>query len=272
MARLSPRQIRDLANCILGDADETGHGFQYRTHAELGAFFDFTGSEKRPEDDLGSRPTRAINWLSAANRARDQGASGLPIDIERVLRALLDRREFESADSQALGVARANEILGGVGVRVAIVGEGAVELRAARSGSRQAVLETQIHTVFETSIRDSDLDAARIHYAKARRHLEAEEPDYENSAKESVSSVEALAVAMTGERDLPAAIRRATQAGLIPRPLDELIVKLYAYRGNEPGVGHGQAEAPEVSREDAEFVFNLAGSVGSYLRQKLERS
>lgn len=44
---------------------------------------------------------------------------------------------------------------------------------------------------------------------------------------------------MTGERDLPSAIKKATQADLIPRPLDELIFKLYAYRGNEPGVSHG---------------------------------
>ena len=77
---------------------------------------------------------------------------------------------------------------------------------------------------------------------------------------------------MTGERDLPSAIRKATNAGLIPRPLDEPIIKLYAYRGNEPGVSHGQAAVPEVAREDAEFVFNLAGAIGSYLRQKLERA
>jgi hypothetical protein len=268
--RLSPRQIRDLADCILGDGDAGEHGFQYRTHAQLDAFFDFTGSESQPADDSGSRATRAAGWLSAANRG-DEGASGLPVDVERILRALLDRREFDSADDQGRGVARVATVLEGVNVRIAVDGNGGLELRSARRGARQAVLETQIHTVFETSIRDADLDAARIHYAKARRHLDAAEPDFENSAKEAVSSVEALAVVMTGERDLPAAIRKATQAGLIPRPLDDLIVKLYAYRGNEPGVGHGQAAAPEVTREDAEFVLNLAGSIGKYLREKLAR-
>lgn len=142
-----------------------------------------------------------------------------------------------------------------------------MSLRSTQEGRGQNVLDEQIHTVFEISITESDLAAACLHYTKAKWFLGGATPDYENAAKEAVASVEALATAMTGERDLPAAIRKATRADLIPRPLDELIIKLYACRGNEPGVSHGQADLPEVTREDAEFVFNLAGSIGSYLRR-----
>lgn len=45
--------------------------------------------------------------------------------------------------------------------------------------------------------------------------------------------------------------------------------KLYAYRGDEPGVSHGASEVPDVDARDAQFVVNLAAVVGLYLRRKL---
>lgn len=98
MIRLSPRQVDALAYCILEDGDE--FGFDYRTHAQLTAFFEFAGPESRPTSDDGSRPTRATYWLTAANRHDVAGASDLPEDIERIIAALLDRREFESDDAR----------------------------------------------------------------------------------------------------------------------------------------------------------------------------
>ena len=51
--------------------------------------------------------------------------------------------------------------------------------------------------------------------------------------------------------------------------LGEMVKKLYAYRGDEPGVSHGAAEVPDVDSQDAQFVVNLAAVVGLYLREKL---
>jgi len=43
----------------------------------------------------------------------------------------------------------------------------------------------------------------------------------------------------------------------------ELIEKLYAYRGDEPGVAHGDEEVPNVDQHDAQFVLNAAAAIGS---------
>ena len=82
-------------------------------------------------------------------------------------------------------------------------------------------------------------------------------------------TLESLATAMTGDKDLPAAVKRAAREGLIPRPLDDMIIKVYAYRGNEPGVGHGHASDPTVRRAEAELLVDLAAVLGRYLRVAL---
>ena len=78
--------------------------------------------------------------------------------------------------------------------------------------------------------------------------------------------MESLARTLTGERDLFKAVSRAVRSEHVPAPLGELIKKLYAYRGDEPGVAHGDEETPDVDQQDAQFVLNLAAAIGIYLR------
>jgi hypothetical protein len=105
-----------------------------------------------------------------------------------------------------------------------------------------------------------------VHYQKAHRLLRS--GDFANSAKESVCSVEAYLYTITGESEIKKALREATKAGL-PKPLDGVIEKLYAWRGNEPGVAHAGKKAPAVERADAQFALNLAAVVNLYLRTRL---
>ena len=66
------------------------------------------------------------------------------------------------------------------------------------------------------------------------------------------------------------ALKKAAGAGRLPKPIAEMIIKLYAYRGDEPGVSHGQAELPDGSRQEAELILNVAGAVRSYLKSALQ--
>ncbi len=232
------------------------------------SFMRFTGATMPADPEPGSRFTSACAFIEHADAAEETGPSGFAVDTEKVLAALLDRREFDSDDNHAAAVAEVRDALGGLPVKL-VPGTHGVEIQSARRDRGQSILEDRIHTVFGQVVASDDLSAARTHYAKARRFLEGPVPDYENACKESVCSIEALATAMTGERDLPSAIKKAARAGRIPKPLDDMVVKLYAYRGNEPGVGHGQADAPSVRRAEAELLFNLAASIGSYLRAAL---
>jgi hypothetical protein len=57
--------------------------------------------------------------------------------------------------------------------------------------------------------------------------------------------------------------------GLIPRPIDDLAIKLYAYRGNEPGVAHGSPDAPDVTEDEAWLIYNLCAALAAYLAKAL---
>jgi hypothetical protein len=163
-------------------------------------------------------------------------------------------------------------VLNGLPVEARIAGDGTVEVVSTKQTRSQRVLDDQIHSVFGQAVEPADLAASRTHYAKTRRYLTAASADYENAAKEAVSSLESLVAALTGESDFTRAIKKATDAGLIPRPIDDIAIKLFAYRGNEPGVGHGQANAPAVTEAEAQLIFNLAGALGAYLAARLRKN
>ena len=97
---------------------------------------------------------------------------------------------------------------------------------------RQQLIDAEIRTAFGSVLHESDLNTARVHYANAQRMIRG--GDFPNAAKEAVCSVEACLSTITGEDDLKKALRKATQAGL-PRPLDGVIKKLYAWRGERAG-------------------------------------
>lgn len=56
--------------------------------------------------------------------------------------------------------------------------------------------------------------------------------------------------------------------GTIPKPLDQVFQKIYAYRGNEPGVAHGLVGDSKVTIEEAEFVLAVTGAAIIYLVKK----
>jgi hypothetical protein len=271
MLRLSPRQIQNLATLICGDADDSPT--EYRRFVDIEAFVNFTGVEVDAEKlDGASRWKYASSFVQAAQSSGSEGSSGLTRDMEQVIESLLDLREFPSEDRRDEALLKLNQILAGVPVEARVAGDGSVSIVSTTQPRSQRVLDEQIHTTFGEVIMDSSLAAPRTHYAKAQRFLNAADPDYENAAKEAVSALESLVKTLTGESDYTRAIKKATDAGLIPRPIDEIAVKLYAYRGNEPGVAHGSADAPGVTADEARLVYNLAGALGAFLGAALRTS
>jgi hypothetical protein len=263
--RLSPKQVQAIAGFICGGSEP----WPYRRMVDISSFVRFTGVEVPHEIEVGSRIASACAFVEEAADGKQPGHSGLGRDTEKVLVALLDRREFETDERHRSAVQSVRDTLAGLPLEVVADDTGQIEIRSTRRDRARRVLDEQIHTAFGDVLADEDLASARRHYGKAKALLEGREPDYENSCKESVCTIESPATALTGEKDLPTAIKKAARAELIPRPLDDMIIKIYAYRGNEPGVGHGQAAAPTVRRAEAELLFDLAAALGRYLRVSL---
>lgn len=263
--KLGPTEIDGLAGCICGG---DGTSQPYRTGTNIDRFRGFVGARVSWMPG-GSRFYDSQSYLEACNETAP-GATGLPSAIEKVITGLVDRRHFDRDDAQDDAIAEVTRILDFHQVRFVVGPRREVELVAAQTPG-QEVIDAEIHTAFESVLRESDLASAREHYRKARRFLRSAEPDYANAAKEAVCAVEAMLLALTQERDFNRAVERAVRTGDVPRPLGEMMKKLYAYRGDEAGVAHADVKAPDVDRAEAEFAVNQAAVTGLYLRAKLLR-
>jgi hypothetical protein len=266
MGKLSPRQVDDLASRIIGEVDS----FDYRTANQIDQFFDFAEIDVS-EAEGGSRFYFTQDVLARANRSQ-LGASGLPSEIETIVKALLDPREFKEGGARhGDAVDDVAELLRPAGAVVEFRDPDVV-LRSTRRSRSQKVLDDQIHTVFGQTLTDEAFSAARTHYRKAKRYVEGPEVDYENSCKEAICTIESMVLTLTGGTDLVKALRNLARDGRIPKPIAEMVIKLYAYRGDEPGIAHAGPETPDVDKEEAELLLNLAGSIGTYMRGKLSAS
>jgi hypothetical protein len=270
MPRLGQNRLQRLASCITGD--QTGGPFDYRRHADLENFFKrftrtpiWTDTGDPDWEDEAGRYARTMNFLGACNNTMP-GAVGLPMGIEDVIHEMLDLGEFEDESARDSAVREVQKILDGYRLTVDVAPDGQVRLASNVWSKHQQVIDKELHTAVGDILHESDLKAARLHYANARRMLGTD--DFPNAAKEAVASVEACLSSLTGENDLRKALRKATAAGL-PKPLDGVIEKLYAWRGNETGIAHGSKDMPSVTRADAQFAVNMAASVNLYLRDRL---
>jgi hypothetical protein len=191
------------------------------------------------------------------------GGSGLPEGIEALVRAMLSLGEFadEAQRDAAMDVVRG--IFDGYRVAIGLDDDGDVQVTKAGTDRRQKLIDDEVHTALGAVLHESDFDNAREHYLKAKQLLSR--GDAANSIKESVCSVEAFVVTITEERDFKKALRKCG----LPRTIETMIAKLYAWRGDEPGVAHGGKVRAEAV--DAQFALNMAGVANLYLRDRLTR-
>lgn len=96
-------------------------------------------------------------------------------------------------------------------------------------------------------------------------------PDYRNSIKEAISSVEFLCREITGENTLGAALNSLEKKGvLIPTSLKSGIEKLYVYTNDKKtGIRHAlmdDTEAPQY--EEAKFMLVACSAFVNYIQAK----
>ena len=122
-----------------------------------------------------------------------------------------------------------------------------------------------------TLLKESEFKGGDVHFKKALDALNRRPtPDVENSCKDSIAAIESVARVLTGQPKavLSDLVKELASNGFISRPLDEIYQKLYAYRGNEPGVGHALVDLSKVTVADAEFVLAMSAASIIYLVNK----
>ncbi|MCH6229343.1 hypothetical protein MK786_01135 [Microbacterium sp. CFH 31415] len=111
-------------------------------------------------------------------------------------------------------------------------------------------------------------------YAAVRHHLRTaltlysrlENPDYANSVKESISSVEAIARILTGKNALGPALDelRSRNPDLHPA-LVAGWKSLYGFTSDAPAIRHGGAHAPDVSQDLARYFLVTCSAIVNFL-------
>ena len=112
------------------------------------------------------------------------------------------------------------------------------------------------------------LRGAREHLSSALRLLsDRDQPDYRNSIKESISSVESAAAALTGSKkpELKDALRLLETKGRLHPALRGTFERLYGWTSDESGVRHALMEESSLDFSDAYFMLVACSAFVYYL-------
>lgn len=126
----------------------------------------------------------------------------------------------------------------------------------------------------EKAIHDLEVEGqggARQHLLTALELLgKKPAPDYRNSIKESISSIEAIVnrVAGTGGNGVAYALERISAKSPIHGALKSSFKSLYGYTSDESGIRHSLLEENNIGYEEAAFMLVACSAFASYLTAK----
>lgn len=119
---------------------------------------------------------------------------------------------------------------------------------------------------------DNIHENVKIHISKANSLLSnRENPDYENSIKESITAVEAMAEIITGENGKSASLgnmlKKLKDSGIyIHKALEEAFNKLYGYTSDASGIRHaGEIGGPNSTFDEAKYMLVACSAFVNYL-------
>jgi hypothetical protein len=133
---------------------------------------------------------------------------------------------------------------------------------------------SEINSV-EQAIQNADYKGASIHLAAALEKLsDRREPDYRNSIKESISAVESVCQAITGDAKatLGPALKKIEQKMPLHGALKEGLLKIYGYTSDSDGIRHALQDEPNLSQEDALFMLVTCSAFVNYLTVKADKA
>jgi hypothetical protein len=115
-----------------------------------------------------------------------------------------------------------------------------------------------------------ELSPVRAQWLKAKNFIAAPTPDYENSIKEAVNSIESCLMVLLNEPSgtLGKIIKRAD----LDEDIKRLISQAYGFTSNKAFVRHGGVAASSLGKKEAEFFLEFAAAAIVYISAKLKSS
>ena len=122
----------------------------------------------------------------------------------------------------------------------------------------------------ETAI-NSSIEGAQQHLTAALSlFANRKNPDYRNSIKESISAVEAICQALTGDvkATLGVALNVIQEKLGLHQALKSSLSSLYGYTSNADGIRHAMLEVPNLKSSDAKFMLVACSAFTNYIVSK----
>ena len=135
--------------------------------------------------------------------------------------------------------------------------------------------ETELEEI--NTAMHSEFDAVDIHIKKALSlYSDSDNPDYENSIKESISAVESMCCIITGmtgsSATIDAALKKLEDSGVvIHEAMKTAFRQLYGYTSDENGISHGDSGNIAVHEEDARYMLVNCSAFVNYLKDKYSK-
>ncbi len=117
---------------------------------------------------------------------------------------------------------------------------------------------------------EDELAPIRTQWLKAKNFINAPTPDFENSIKESIGSVESCLMVLLNKPNgtLGKIIKRAD----LDPDIERLISQAYGYTSNKAFVRHGGTTASTLTRVEAEFFLEFSATCIVYITSKLKHA
>lgn len=127
--------------------------------------------------------------------------------------------------------------------------------------------EIELEVINEATEITKYMEGVSEHLAKAKESFSnRENPNYKNCVRESIFAIESLSKIIVGDKDatLEKALKKIPH---INENLRSSLIKLYHFRGDEGGIGHGNKEvkSTEITELEAKLILVTAHSIISYL-------
>lgn len=140
----------------------------------------------------------------------------------------------------------------------------------------QITTEEEIVEIEDAINNSSIWEPVNIHLRTSIEYFaNRDNPDYRNSVKEAISSIESLSVIITGDQNttLGQALAVIEKKYNIHGALKSAFSSLYGYTSNSGGIRHSLLEDDiTVSMEDAKFMIVSCSAFINYLKVKIENS
>lgn len=207
---------------------------------------------------------------------RERGVS-IPADIETFNEKIGERSSKEEIHRLPLYVAQYQSALDYSNELNRVLSDHQIGYKL-KDGEIQRIHPEAIQeTIDQTTklLHHSEFAGPEQQFQKAIRfYNQRPKPDLENTVKEAVGAVEAtLRILANGEKlTLSQIIKKEPFNTEIHGALKRLLDNLYGYRGDAPGVAHGQAGPSVTGTEEAELVLAQSAGWIVYLYKKFAKT